>query len=65
VRQVVEAIKKHVPDLEVQLVDTKIMNQLSYTVACERFRALGFQFEGNLEREIQRSIELIRNARVH
>jgi nucleoside-diphosphate-sugar epimerase len=65
VRQVVDTIKKYVPDLEVQLVDTKIMNQLSYTVACERFRALGFRFEGNLDREIQRSIELIRNARVH
>lgn len=63
VGQIVEVIRKHVPDLKVELVDSRIMNQLSYTVACERFRALGFEFQGDLETEIGRSISLIRNAR--
>jgi UDP-glucose 4-epimerase len=63
VGQIVEVIRKHVPDLQVELVDSRIMNQLSYTVACERFRALGFEFEGDLETEIQKSIGLIRGAR--
>jgi nucleoside-diphosphate-sugar epimerase len=63
VGQIVEVIRKYVPDLQVELVDSKIMNQLSYTVACERFRALGFQFQGDLEREISKSIALISNAR--
>jgi UDP-glucose 4-epimerase len=63
VGQIVEVIRKQVPDLKVELVDSKIMNQLSYTVACERFRALGFRFEGDLELEIKKSVDLIKNAR--
>ena len=63
VGQIVEVIRKHVPDLNVELVDSRIMNQLSYTVACERFRALGFEFTGDLETEIKKSVDLLRNAR--
>ena len=46
-----------------ELVDAAIMNQLSYEVACEKFRAKGFEFKGSLADEIARSIALIRNAR--
>jgi nucleoside-diphosphate-sugar epimerase len=63
VGQIVEVIRRQVPDLKVELVDSKIMNQLSYTVACERFRALGFRFQGDLELEIKKSVDLIKNAR--
>jgi nucleoside-diphosphate-sugar epimerase len=63
VGQIVEVIRTQVPDLKVELVDSKIMNQLSYTVACERFRALGFRFQGDLELEIKKSVDLIKNAR--
>ncbi len=48
VRQIVDLIRSEVPDLQVDFVDTRIMNLLSYTVACERFRSLGFAFEGSL-----------------
>jgi UDP-glucose 4-epimerase len=63
VGQIVDLIKRHVPDLSVKLVDAAIMNQLSYEVACEKFRATGFEFRGSLASEIERSIALIRNAR--
>jgi UDP-glucose 4-epimerase len=63
VGQIVDVIRRHVPDLSVKLVDAAIMNQLSYEVACEKFRAKGFQFQGSLEGEIERSIQLIKNAR--
>ena len=63
VGQIVDIIRRHVPDLSVKLVDAAIMNQLSYTVACEKFRALGFEFHGNLAAEIERSIAQLRNAR--
>jgi UDP-glucose 4-epimerase len=65
VGQIVDVIRRHVPDLSVKLVDAAIMNQLSYEVACEKFRAKGFEFRGSLEAEIERSIALIRNARAH
>jgi nucleoside-diphosphate-sugar epimerase len=63
VGQIVEVIRRRVPDLGVKLVDAAIMNQLSYEVACEKFRAKGFEFRGSLDAEIERSIALIRNAR--
>lgn len=63
VGEIVDQIRRFVPDLAVKLVDAAIMNQLSYEVACERFRAKGFQFQGNLGQEIERSIRLLRNAR--
>ena len=63
VGDIIEAIKKHVPDLRVEFVDSAIMNQLSYTVSCERFRSLGFRFEGNLVEGIRSTVELLRGVR--
>ena len=48
VRQIVDAIRVHVPDLEVGFVDAQIMNQLSYEVDCRRFTGTGFQFHGSV-----------------
>jgi nucleoside-diphosphate-sugar epimerase len=60
VRDIVEAIREHVPDLEVNLVDSRIMNQLSYTVDGGKFESRGFRFEGDLKRGIGESIELLK-----
>ncbi len=62
VRQVVDAIKAHVPDLSVQFVDHKIMNQLSYDVSCAKFEAKGFQAQGDLAQGIAETIALLRGA---
>lgn len=63
VRQVVETIREFVPDLEVSLVDARIMNQLSYTVACEKFARLGFQVTGDLRRQLGDTIAMLRGVR--
>jgi nucleoside-diphosphate-sugar epimerase len=63
VRQIVEAIRVHIPDLAVDFVDAQIMNQLSYEVACERFRATGFSFRGRVEDGIADTIRLLARAR--
>jgi nucleoside-diphosphate-sugar epimerase len=63
VRDIVEAIRAEVPDLRVELVDSRIMNQLSYEVSCERFRALGFRFQGSLPRAIADTVSLLRGVR--
>lgn len=65
VRDIVDTIRGYVPDLRVELVDAQIMNQLSYTVACEKFKAKGFRFEGNLDVGIRESVERLRNVRPH
>jgi nucleoside-diphosphate-sugar epimerase len=60
VRDIVEAIREHVPDLKMKLVDSRIMNQLSYTVDGGKFESRGFRFEGDLKRGIGESIELLK-----
>lgn len=62
VNSIVEIIKSRVPDLEIQYVDTKIMNQLSYHVSNRLFTNLGFDFKGDLERGIGETIQLLKQA---
>jgi UDP-glucose 4-epimerase len=62
VRQVVETIKEFVPNLEIEFVDNRIMNQLSYEVLCERFKSKGFVFSGNLRKGIKGTIDLLKHA---
>ena len=62
VRQVVDTIQEFVPNLEVEFVDNKIMNQLSYEVSCDRFKSQGFTFSGDLRRGISETISLLKQA---
>ena len=62
VRQVVDAIRDFVPDLQISFVDSKIMNQLSYEVSCQRFMSEGFVFAGDLRRGIGETIGLLRQS---
>jgi nucleoside-diphosphate-sugar epimerase len=62
VRQVVDAIRAHVPELTVEFVDHKIMNQLSYDVSCARFECQGFVAKGDLARGIAETIAMLRRA---
>jgi len=62
VRQVVDMIREFVPNLEVSFVDSKIMNQLSYEVSCDRFISEGFNFAGDLRRGIGETINLLQQA---
>lgn len=62
VRQIVDAIRAQVPDLQVGFVESRIMNQLSYEVANQRFRDTGFTFKGRAEDGIAATVSLLRNA---
>lgn len=62
VREIVDAIRTHVPGLEVELVDSRIMNQLSYTVSDARFRAEGFEVLGDLAAGVAETVRLLRNV---
>jgi len=63
VNDIIETIRLFVPDLEIQYVDTKIMNQLSYHVSNRLFTNLGFDFKGDLDLGISKTIQLLRQAR--
>jgi UDP-glucose 4-epimerase len=62
VRDLVEALRKLLPDLELSFVDSPIMNQLSYEVSAQRFIDRGFAFTGDLQRGIGETVALLETA---
>ncbi len=58
VKNVIDEIEKNIPDLKIEYVDNKIMNQLSYDVSNNKFINTGFQFKGSLQKSIKETIEL-------
>jgi UDP-glucose 4-epimerase len=60
VRQITDAIRKYVPGLCIELIDSRIMNQLSYEVDRSKFESRGFRFNGQLDDGIRESIHLLR-----
>ena len=62
VHEVVEAIRRDVPSLGIVEVDSQIMNQLSYAVSSERFRAKGFEYRGDMAAGIRETLQWLSNA---
>lgn len=65
VRNVIDTIKQYVPELKIEMVDSPIMNQLSYEVSAEKIRGEGFVNKDNIEKSISETIGLLKaNAAV-
>jgi len=62
VHDIIQHIKEYIPQLEIEYVDTEIMNQLSYEVSCRRFKKQGFEFTGSVGKSIGETIELLKTA---
>jgi len=62
VQHIIDAIRKHVPDIQIQFVDSPIMNQLSYEVSNKKSRALGLTYHGNIEAGIRDSLSKLKNV---
>jgi UDP-glucose 4-epimerase len=62
VREIVDNILKLVPDHQISFVDSRIMNQLSYEVSCDKLKSEGFSFIGELRRGIGETISILRQA---
>lgn len=62
VDDIVRAIAARVDDLQVEYVDSPIMNQLSYTVSSRRLSSRGFSFTGSIDRQIEATVQLLRQA---
>lgn len=60
VNDIVEVVKSQIPETRIELVDSKIMNQLSYTVLAERFRQRGFKFQGDLRSGVIETLDLLK-----
>lgn len=59
VGHIIEIIKQVIPDLSINYVDSRIMSQLSYTISNKKFKELGFEFNGNIARGIEKTLELL------
>lgn len=59
VSEIVAIIRKSIPDIKIDYVESKIMNQLNYTVSNEKFKKTGFKFSGDLEKGIKKTIKML------
>ena len=62
VRQVVDVVREFAPELEVNFVDSQIMNQLSYEVSCARLLSEGFSFSGDIRQCVSDTMRMLRQA---
>ena len=60
VEDIINTIKKFIPNLKISYVDSAIMNQLSYDIDDKKFRSVGFVPQGNLEDGIKETINQLR-----
>jgi nucleoside-diphosphate-sugar epimerase len=63
VNDIIETIREFVPGLRTEFVDSKVMNQLSYTVLAEKLRSLGFSAKGSLRNGVRETVSLLRGVR--
>lgn len=65
VQDIIDVIKKHIPEIQISFVDSPIMNQLSYEVSNKKSRELGLAYHGNIEDGIRESLLKLRNVNVN
>lgn len=57
VKNVIDEIRKFIPNIDITFVDNKIMNQLSYEVSNKKFKNTGFQFKGSINDGIKNTLK--------
>ena len=61
VKNIIKIIKKRIKNVKIEIVDTEIMNQLSYEISNVKIINKGFKFTGNLEKQIFKTLDLLLN----
>ncbi len=61
VKDIVDRITEYIPEAIIELVDSQIMNQLSYHVLADNFEKRGFSFEDTIHCGIKDTIGLIKH----
>lgn len=62
VKDVIDEIRKHIPNLSVNFVEHKIMNQLSYEVLNTRITDLGFEVKRDFGQGIADTLNMLKNS---
>ena len=61
VNQILKKIRKYKKDIKVKLVNSTIMNQLSYHVSSKKLESNGLFLKGNIENDIKKTLKLLSN----
>ena len=61
VNQIITKIRKYKKNINIKLVKSQIMNQLSYHVSQKKINRYGLILNSNIERDIRDTIKLLRN----
>lgn len=59
VQDILDVIRRHIPEFAIQLTDSPIMNQLSYEISAKRFAEEGFKACGDLNCGVGGTIALL------
>ncbi len=62
-KEIIEIIKKYVPDVRIEIVKSPLLNQKPYHVSNEKVRRLGFEFRDDLQEHIKETINLFKAIR--
>lgn len=63
VRQVIDTIKLFEDNVGINMVDSAIMNQLSYEVSTNKFKSTGFSYSGSLTEGVGETMRILQNRR--
>ena len=61
VQNILDSIQ-NLQDIEIEFVESKIMNQLSYFVRNEKIKSAGFTFDGDLDQSIEDTFKWLRQS---
>ena len=61
VNQILKKIKKYKKNIKIKLVNSAIMNQLSYHVSSKKLESNGLYLKGNIENDIKKTLKLLSN----
>lgn len=64
VEEIIETIRKFIPNLEITYVDSTIMNRLSYDVDGSKLKSKGLKFGGDLAESIKQTIDLLKGIKI-
>jgi len=62
-QEIIETIKKHKPDVQIEITKSPLLNQKPYHVSNEKSLQLGFQYKDDLSEHIRETLELFKGIK--
>ena len=59
VNSIIKIISQTISQVDIQYVDSEIMNQLSYEVSNRKIKKLGIKFSGSINTDIKQTLDLL------